>query len=76
MPGLAAGVVHLGDFLLLLKAQAVGIFRMEKDQTFHHVLLRPADELGADVTVLHLQRPGARQLDGTTNPPPFSGDSV
>ena len=69
-------MVHLGDFLLLLQAQAVGIFRVEKDQALHHVLLRPADKLGADVAVLHLQRPGTRQLDGTTNPPPFPGDGV
>ena len=76
MPGLAAGVVHLGDFLLLLQAQAVSIFRVEKDQALHHVLLRPADKLGADVAVLHLQRTRARQLNGATNPPPLAGDGV
>ena len=62
--------------LLLLPAQAVSIFRVEEDQALHHVLLRPADKLGADVAVLHLQRPGTRQLDGTPNPPPFPGDRV
>ncbi|MNI94252.1 hypothetical protein D3C73_1523220 [compost metagenome] len=49
---------------------------MEKDQAFHHVFLRPADQLRADIAVLHLQRTRARQFDGAAYPPPFTGDSI
>ncbi|MNI79667.1 hypothetical protein D3C73_1361400 [compost metagenome] len=56
MAGFAAAAIHIANQFILLTAQFGGVMRMVKHQTFHYVLLRPVDQLRANIAVLQPQR--------------------